>query len=164
VHVPDGILPLWLLVIMFVVSIVFLGISVKMVNRRFDDRLAPYMGVLAAVIFAAQMVNFPVPPFSSGHLVGSTLLSVMLGPWASMIIIGLVLFVQALYGDGGLIAYGLNFFNMGIVGSFVGWGLSFLLFKGLQRVMDSKRAVLLCGRDLSFHIGLGAPYCPWLWY
>ena len=71
------------------------------------------MGVLAAVVFAAQLVNFPVPP-SSGHLVGSTLLAVMLGPWCGMLIIGMVLFVQALYGDGGILTYGLNFFNMGI--------------------------------------------------
>ena len=89
-HVPDGIVPLWLLAILFGVSILFLGASVKIVNRKFDERVVPYMGVLAAVIFAAQLVNYPIPP-SSGHLVGSTLLAIMVGPWAGMLIIGMVL-------------------------------------------------------------------------
>jgi cobalt/nickel transport system permease protein len=141
-HVPDGVLPIWLLVIFYIISGLFLVVSVKRINKKFDDRLVPYMGVLAAVIFAAQFVNFPVPP-SSGHLVGSTLLAVMLGPWAGMLIIGMVLFVQALYGDGGLLTYGLNFFNMGIFSCFVGWALSLLIFKGLKRFTDERKSVLV---------------------
>jgi cobalt/nickel transport system permease protein len=141
-HVPDGVLPIWLLAILYVVSGAMLIISVKMINKKFDDRLVPYMGVLAAVIFAAQFVNFPVPP-SSGHLVGSTLLAVMLGPWAGMLIIGMVLFVQALYGDGGILTYGLNFFNMGVFSCLVGWGLSLLIFKGVKRYTDDKKSVLI---------------------
>jgi len=141
-HVPDGVLPVWLLVIMYLMSGLMLVISVKRINKKFDDRLVPYMGVLAAVIFAAQLVNFPVPP-SSGHLVGSTLLAVMLGPWAGMLIIGMVLFVQALYGDGGILTYGLNFFNMGIFSCLVGWILALLIFKGLKRFADEKKSVLI---------------------
>jgi cobalt/nickel transport system permease protein len=141
-HVPDGVLPVWLLVIFYIISGLMLVLSVKKINKKFDDKLVPYMGVLAAVIFAAQFVNFQVPP-SSGHLVGSTLLAVMLGPWAGMLIIGMVLFVQALYGDGGLLTYGLNLFNMGIFSCFVGWALSLLIFKGLKRLTDEKKSVLV---------------------
>jgi cobalt/nickel transport system permease protein len=141
-HVPDGIIPIWLLAILFVVSGVMLYISVKQVNKKFDEKLVPYMGVLAAVIFAAQLVNFPVPP-ASGHLVGSTLLAVMLGPWGGMLIIGMVLFVQALYGDGGLLTYGLNFFNMGVFSCLVGWALSLVMFKGIKRITDEKKSVLV---------------------
>ena len=148
-HVPDGILPLWLQALMFGISIIFLGISVKMVNRKFDERMVPYMGVLAAVIFAAQLINFPIPP-TSGHLVGSTLLAVMLGPWAGMLIIALVLFVQALYGDGGLLTFGLNFFNMGIVGCFAGWSIALLLFKGMKRLINEKRAVVFATAIAAF--------------
>jgi len=140
-HVPDGVLPIWLLVILYFLSGLMLVVSVKMINKKYDNRLVPYMGVLAAVIFAAQLVNFPVPP-SSGHLVGSTLLAVMLGPWGGMLIIGMVLFVQALYGDGGLLTYGLNFFNMGVFSCLLGWALSLLLFKGLKRFTDEKKSVL----------------------
>ncbi len=148
-HVPDGVFPLWLQILMYVIAGAMLIISVKMINRKFDDRLVPYMGVLAAVIFAAQLVNFPVPP-SSGHLVGSTLLSVMLGPWGGMLIIGMVLFVQALSGDGGLLTYGINFFNMGIFSCLVGWTLALILFKGMKRVMDEKKAVLVATSIASF--------------
>ncbi|MGY5870726.1 MAG: energy-coupling factor ABC transporter permease [Candidatus Thorarchaeota archaeon] len=146
---PDGILPIWLLAIMYVISGLMLYISVKRINKKFDNKLVPYMGVLAAVIFAAQLVNFPVPP-SSGHLVGSTLLAVMLGPWGGMLIIGMVLFVQALYGDGGLLTYGLNFFNMGVFSCLLGWALALVLFKGLKRITDEKKSVLVSTSITSF--------------
>ena len=141
-HVPDGVLPFWVYVLFLFISLPILGFAVYKVNKRFDDRLTPYMGVLAAVIFAAQFVNFPVPP-ASGHLVGTTLLAVMLGPWAAMVIMALVLFVQALYGDGGLFAFGLNFFNMGFLSAVLGWGIAYILFKGLTRFRDEKVSVLV---------------------
>nr|KXH75222.1 MAG: hypothetical protein AM325_04565 [Candidatus Thorarchaeota archaeon SMTZ1-45] len=141
-HVPDGVLPFWVYILFIAISLPMLGFAIRNVNKRFDDRLTPYMGVLAAVIFAAQFVNFPVPP-SSGHLVGTTLLAVLLGPWAAMVIMALVLFVQALYGDGGLLAFGLNFFNMGILGAIFGWGIAMVIFKGLARFQDEKISVLV---------------------
>ena len=140
-HVPDGYLPLWLLGLMYLVSGLALFVAVRKINNTFDEKIVPYMGVLAAVIFAAQFVNFPVGPFS-GHLVGSTLLAVMVGPYAGLLIMALVLFVQALYGDGGILSYGLNVFNMGVFSSFFGWALALVLFKGFKKVVDEKHAVL----------------------
>jgi cobalt/nickel transport system permease protein len=136
---------------MYGISGIMLYISVRMINKKFDHKMVPYMGVLAAVIFAAQLVNFPVPP-SSGHLVGSTLLAVMLGPWAGMLIIAMVLFVQALMGDGGLLTFGVNFFNMGVFSSFVGWALALVFFKGLKRVTDEKKSVLVATSIASFFV------------
>jgi len=156
-HVPDGVLPFWVYILFLIISLPVLGFAVRNVNRRFDDRLTPYMGVLAAVIFAAQFVNFPVPP-ASGHLVGTTLLAVMLGPWAAMVIMALVLFVQALYGDGGLIAFGLNFFNMGILGAIFGWGIALVLFKGLTRIQDEKISVLIATAIAAFVTTLGTAF------
>jgi len=150
-HVPDGVLPLWLLAVMYGISGIMLYVSVRMINKKFDDKIVPYMGVLAAVIFAAQLVNFPVPP-SSGHLVGSTLLAVMLGPWAGMLIIGMVLFIQALMGDGGLLTFGLNFFNMGVFSSLFGWAFALVLFKGIKRVTDEKKSVLVAAAIASFFV------------
>ncbi len=149
-HVPDGVIPLALQIIMWIVSDVFLILSVKRLNKKFDERTVPYIGVLAAVIFAAQFVNFPVPP-SSGHLVGSTLVAVMLGPWAGILVIALVLFVQALYGDGGMLTYGLNLFNMGVFSCIVGWLLSLVFFKALKKKMNEKTA-LLVGTSLASYI------------
>jgi len=156
-HVPDGVLPFLVYVLFLVISFPILGFAVYKVNRRFDDRLTPYMGVLAAVIFAAQFVNFPVPP-ASGHLVGTTLLAVMLGPWAAMVIMALVLFVQALYGDGGLLAFGLNFFNMGFLGAIIGWGIAYVLFKGLTRFQDEKISVLIATAIAAFVTTLGTAF------
>jgi len=141
-HVPDGVIPLYLQLLMFTLTIISLAIAVMRVNKRLNERVVPYIGVLAAVIFAAQFVNFPVPP-SSGHLVGSTMVAVMLGPWAGMLVIALVLFVQALYGDGGMLTYGLNFFNMGTFSCLVGWFFALVLFKVLKRKTSERNAVLI---------------------
>jgi cobalt/nickel transport system permease protein len=133
-------------------------ISYRKVKSRFDDRLVPFMGVLAAVIFAAQLVNFPVPPFSSGHLVGSTLLAMMVGPYVALMIMALVLFVQALYGDGGILTYGLNLFNMGIFSVFLGYGLALLVFKGLRRFVTKERATLVAAGVASFLVTVAAAF------
>jgi len=157
-HVPDGIIPLWLQMLLLGVSITMMIYSYRKIKSRFDERLVPFMGVLAAVIFAAQLVNFPVPPFSSGHLVGSTLLAMMVGPYVALMIMALVLFVQALYGDGGILTYGLNLFNMGIFSVFLGYGLAFLFFKGLQRFTNRERATLLSAGAASFMVTVAAAF------
>ncbi|MFX1369050.1 MAG: energy-coupling factor ABC transporter permease, partial [Promethearchaeota archaeon] len=157
-HVPDGIIPLWLLMLLLVASGTAFALSLRVVKNRFDDRLVPYMGVLAAVIFAAQLVNFPVPPFSSGHLVGSTLLAVMVGPFVASLIMALVLFVQALYGDGGILTFGLNYFNMGVFSVFLGYGLALLLFKGGQRVTGKRSATLASAAIASFSVTVLAAF------
>ncbi|MDH4212925.1 MAG: energy-coupling factor ABC transporter permease [Candidatus Thorarchaeota archaeon] len=157
-HVPDGIIPLWLQVLLLVVSGTVMVISYRKIRARFDDRFIPFIGVLAAVIFAAQLVNFPVPPFSSGHLVGSTLLAVMVGPWAGMLIIGLVLFVQVLYGDGGILTYGLNLFNMGAFSVFLGYGIALLLFKFLRGKTTSDRAVFFSAGFAAFIVTTSAAF------
>ncbi|MFX0108798.1 MAG: energy-coupling factor ABC transporter permease [Candidatus Hodarchaeota archaeon] len=157
-HVPDGIIPLWLQILLFAVSGIIIAVSLRVVNKRFDEKLIPYMGVLAAVIFAAQLVNFPVPPFTSGHLVGSTLLAVMVGPWAALIIMALVLFVQALYGDGGILTYGLNLFNMGVFSVFLGYALSLLFFKGASRAMKKSSSTLVSAAVASFIVTVSAAF------
>ncbi|MFW9793903.1 MAG: energy-coupling factor ABC transporter permease [Candidatus Thorarchaeota archaeon] len=157
-HVPDGIVPLWLQILLLVVSTTMMVISYRKVKSRFDERLVPFMGVLAAVIFAAQLVNFPVPPFSSGHLVGSTLLAMMVGPYVALMIMALVLFVQALYGDGGILTYGLNLFNMGIFSVFLGYGLALLFFKSFQRFVNKERAALISAGVASFLVTISAAF------
>ena len=158
VHVPDGILPLWLQILLLAVSSAVMVISYRKVKTRFDDRLVPFMGVLAAVIFAAQLVNFPIPPFSSGHLVGSTLLAMMVGPYVAMMIMALVLFVQALYGDGGILTYGANLFNMGVFSVLLGYGLALVIFKGLGRLITRERATLVSAGVASFMVTIASAF------
>ncbi len=116
--------------------------SIRMVKNQFDESVVPTIGVLAAVVFAAQFVNFSVYP-SSGHLVGSTLVAAIVGPWAGILIIAVVLLVQALYGDGGLMTYSLNFFNMATVACLFGWVLTAFLFRMTRaRLGDNTAAVV----------------------
>lgn len=94
-----------------------LGGAARSLRARADDRLAPLMGVLGAFVFAVQMVNFAIPGTgSSGHLGGGLLLAILLGPSAALVVMASVLAVQALFfADGGLLAYGANLVNLGVV-------------------------------------------------
>jgi len=98
------------------------GYAVRVANKKLGEKHVPLMGVLAAFIFAAQMLNFPIAGGTSGHLIGAALAAILLGPWASVLIMSCVLIAQCLiFQDGGLLALGANTFNMGIVASFSGY-------------------------------------------
>lgn len=123
-HAPDGFLAVPVAAVMWVLTIVVLGYSVARANRTLDDRAVPLMGVTAAFIFAAQMVNFPVAGGTSGHLLGGVLAAVLLGPWVGSLVMATVIAVQALvFQDGGLLVLGANIFNMGIVGTLGGYAI-----------------------------------------
>ena len=124
-HIPDGLLDPVTTVVLWIVTIVVMILSFKKIGKMFDEedseKLVPYIGVLAATIFAFQFVNFPVPGGTSGHLVGGTLVGVILGPWAAVIVIFMILVIQSLFGDGGITAIGANTFNMGVIGGIFGF-------------------------------------------
>jgi cobalt/nickel transport system permease protein len=98
------------------------SISVARANRELEDKKIPLMGVTAAFVFAAQMLNFPVAGGTSGHFVGAAFIAILLGPWAALLVITSIALVQCLlFQDGGITALGANIFNMGIIGSFIGY-------------------------------------------
>jgi cobalt/nickel transport system permease protein len=100
------------------------------------------MGILAAFVFAAQMINFPVAGGTSGHLLGGALVAILLGPWAAVLVMTCVIAVQCvLFQDGGLLALGFNVLNMGIMTAFVGYGAYLVV----RRVMGNTRASQLVG-------------------
>lgn len=116
-HIPDGFLSVVVSLILWAVALAALGYALKRVNQDLGERHAPLMGVLAAAIFAGQMLNFTVAGGTSGHLLGATLATVLLGPWAATLVMICVVSVQALiFQDGGLLALGANIFNMAVVG------------------------------------------------
>lgn len=103
-------------------------------RRDLDDRLAPMAGLVAAFIFAVQMLNFPVLPGVSGHLLGGALAAMLVGPWVGALCVAIVLIVQALvFADGGVSAIGLNITNMALIGTFLTYGVLALLLKVLPR-------------------------------
>lgn len=123
-HTPDGFLTPAVSIVMWIAVALAIAVAVRNTNRTLDDRAVPLMGVTAAFIFAAQMVNFPIFPGTSGHLLGGVLAAILLGPWAGSLVMASVVAVQGLlFQDGGLLVMGANIFNMGIVGTLGGYAL-----------------------------------------
>ena len=123
-HIPDGFLSVVISVVCWAITIVTLGLAISKTNKALGERQVPLMGVMAAFIFAAQMINFPVAGGTSGHLLGGALASIVLGPWAGMLVMTAVVAVQALlFQDGGLLVMGANILNMGLVTAAIGYGL-----------------------------------------
>lgn len=123
-HIPDGFLSLPISLLTWVVAIALIALALNKVQADYKERAVPLMGVCAAFIFAAQMINFPIPGGTSGHLLGGTLAGVLLGPWAGTLVMSVVFIVQAfLFQDGGITVLGANIFNMGLIGTFGGYYL-----------------------------------------
>ncbi len=121
-HIPDGFLttPLWLS--LDVVSVPVVGWFGRRAQAGTDESKAPLLGLMGAFVFAAQMINFPVGPGTSGHLLGAALLAFTLGPAAAVVVMTAVLALQALiFQDGGLLALGANVFNMAVCGVLAGY-------------------------------------------
>ena len=134
-HIPDGFIDGPTSLAAGCIAIAGVAWCVKKTSETLDDREIPVVGLAAAFIFAAQMLNFPVANGTSGHLLGGVLAAVLVGPWAGALAVTVVLVVQALlFADGGLSALGLNVINMALAGSFVGYGV----FSVLRRVFGSR--------------------------
>ena len=122
-HIPDGFLSLIVSLISWAITIIVLSVAVKR-TEVLDEKQVPLMGIMAAFIFAAQMINFPVAGGTSGHLLGGALAAIMLGPWAGMLVMTAVIGVQGLLlQDGGLLVMGANILNMGLLTTAIGFGL-----------------------------------------
>ncbi len=140
-HLPDGFLDARTALLSTGAAVAGVGIALRQVRATLQSRQMPLLGLAAAFVFAAQMLNFPVLGGTSGHLIGGVLTAVLLGPSAAVIVIACVLIVQCLmFSDGGLLSLGANVFNMGIV-SVCGGYLIFRLVKKAIR-MDEHRATV----------------------
>lgn len=143
-HIPDGFIDPKTAVAAAVLSAGGVGFALRRVRRELPPRKVPLLGLAAAFLFAAQMVNFPVAGGTSGHLVGGTLVAALLGPSAAIVVVTTVLIVQCfLFQDGGLIALGANIFNMAIVNSVAGY----LIYRMLRRWLAGPRG---CVTALAF--------------
>lgn len=136
-HIPDGFINLPTSAGFGAAAAGGVWYSIRQAARLLDDRRVPLAGLVAAFVFAAQMVNFPVVSGTSGHLLGGVLAAVLVGPWLGALVITVVLVVQGVFfADGGLTALGLNVFNMAIVGALGGY----LLYRGLLALLPKTRA------------------------
>ena len=133
-HIPDGFLTNRIAVSLDVISTAGILYTARRAKVDLSGRIVPVMGVLAAFVFAAQMLNFPVLGGTSGHLIGGALLAILLGPMTGFLTIATVIIAQALFlQDGGLVALGANVFNIGAVTSFSGYAIFKLLNGGSSR-------------------------------
>jgi cobalt/nickel transport system permease protein len=125
------------------IVIVYAFIRVK---RDMDERKVPLMGVVAAAIFAGQMLNFPVAAGTSGHLLGAALAMILLGPWAAVLVMTIVAGAQALlFADGGIVALGANLLNMAVIGVFV----SYTVYRAVQRLSRGAKWGIFVGGFLA---------------
>lgn len=142
-HIPDGFLNVATAATTYAASAGGIGYAVRAANKHLKEKQVPLMGILAAFIFAAQMLNFPVAGGTSGHLIGAALAAILLGPWAAVLIMSCVLIAQSLiFQDGGLLALGANIFNMGIVATFSAY---FLYRLSVSLLGESKRSRFIGG-------------------
>ena len=123
-HIPDGFLDAKTAIASGVFSATGLGAALRHAGQHLKPKKIPLIGLAAAFIFVAQMLNFPVASGTSGHLLGATFAAVLLGPSASVIVMSSVLIVQSLiFADGGILALGANVFNMAIIAPLSGYGV-----------------------------------------
>jgi cobalt/nickel transport system permease protein len=134
-HIPDGFLSLLVAIVFWIISAIVIGIALRKTKHTLGERQVPLMGVLAAAIFAGQMLNFTVAGGTSGHLLGAAIAAILLGPWPAVLVMTSVVSIQALlFQDGGLLSLGANLFNMAIVGVFV----SSAVYTGLRKLLQKQ--------------------------
>jgi len=130
-HIPDGFLSVPVSIFFWLITILVVGYALKRVGVDLGERQVPLMGVLAAAIFAGQMLNFAVAGGTSGHLIGAAIATILLGPWAAMLVLTCVVSIQALiFQDGGLLVLGANIFNMAIIAVTV----SYMVYRSVQKL------------------------------
>jgi cobalt/nickel transport system permease protein len=149
-HIANGIVDAPVSAIFAVFAMAALAFCVRRARSDLDDRLAPMAGLVAAFIFAVQMLNFQVLPGVSGHLLGGTLAVILVGPWVGALCVSTVLMVQCLlFADGGLTALGLNITNMALLGTAAGYLLVVALLKVLPRTPGGLAATALIASIVS---------------
>jgi cobalt/nickel transport system permease protein len=139
-HIPDGFLAPEVAAACAVPAIAAVGYGLRRASRELDERRVPLLGVTAAFVFAAQMLNFPVAGGTSGHFLGAALAAILLGPWMACVVMSVVLVTQSfVFADGGVTALGANMLNMGVVGALLVGGL----MVAARAVLPRHRAVTL---------------------
>jgi cobalt/nickel transport system permease protein len=121
-HLSDGLLNAPTSLLFVAVAVAGVGVALAKARGDLDDKTAPMAGLVAAFVFATQMLNFPVLPGVSGHLLGGALAAILVGPWVGALCVTIVLVVQSLFfADGGVTALGANITNMALIGTAVGY-------------------------------------------
>ena len=142
-HMSDGIVNAPVSLLFVGIAALALGLCVYRARTELDERTVPLAGLVAAFIFAVQMVNFPILPGVSGHLLGGALAAILVGPFTGALCVAVVLIVQALlFADGGVTALGTNIVNMSVIGVTAGYLTAVLLYRLLRRKTEVSVGIL----------------------
>ncbi len=154
-HILDGLLSPEVCVVTGVVSVGALGYSIHRLKDSLADRIVPMTGMMSALIFAGQMVKFPLIG-TSGHLIGGVLAATVLGPWAGCVALTLVLVVQCfLFADGGISAVGANMLHMAVIGSWGGYAIE----DAIRRLCRNKQTGTIIGAVVASWVTVMAAAC-----
>ncbi|MDR1775091.1 MAG: energy-coupling factor ABC transporter permease [Actinomycetes bacterium] len=149
-HIPDGMLSTPVAVVADVGAVAALTYSVRWIRTKLSDKKLVLMAVLGALIFALQMLNFPVAGGTSGHFGGGTLAAITCGFWPASVVMSAVLGIQALvFSDGGILAFGANVLNMGIIAPAVGW----LIWRAATRIGGQSKTARIIGAGIAAWAG-----------
>lgn len=161
-HVPDGVVDAPVSLAAGAVAVAGVALAIRGSRRELDDRTAPMAGLVAAFVFSAQMINFPILGISSGHLLGGVLAAVLVGPWTGALCVAVVLLVQGfLFADGGLTALGVNVTDMALVTVLVGYAV----FRGLVRLLPRSRRSVVAASFVGALVSVPAAAAVFLvWY
>jgi cobalt/nickel transport system permease protein len=156
-HIPDGFLSAEVAAACAVPAAGAVGYGLRRASRELDERRVPLLGVTAAFVFAAQMLNFPVAGGTSGHFLGAALAAILLGPWLACVVMSVVLVTQSfVFADGGVTALGANVLNMGVIGALLVGGLMVAARAALPRTRGAFLAVSAIGAWLAVMAGAAA--------
>jgi cobalt/nickel transport system permease protein len=156
-HIPDGFLSGGVALACGALAIAAVAYALRIADVELDDARVPLLGVLAAFIFAAQMLNFPIAGGTSGHFLGATLAAVLLGPWLACLVMAVVIAVQAFaFADGGVSALGANVLNMGVLGALLAGLLVALAMRALPETRTAFLAVAGLVSWLAVMVGAAA--------
>jgi len=158
-HIPEVYLSLPVALVCWIITALTLSVAIRRTNQSLGERQIPLMGIMAAFIFAAQMINFPTGVGVSGHLLGGVLAAILLGPWSAMLVMTAVIAVQGLlFQDGGLTSMGANILNMGLLTAAIGYGfyraalgrgrMTKLIFAGLAAWLSVEAGALATSLEL----------------
>ncbi len=140
-HIPDGYLSPQTCAVGFVAALPVWTVAARRVQRVVKNRHVPTLAVLSAVSFLVMMFNVPIPDGTTAHAIGATVIAILLGPWAAVLAVSVALAFQALlFGDGGVLAYGVNCVNMAIIAPFVGLAV-YRLLAGRSELTGTRRPI-----------------------
>ncbi len=155
-HIPDNYLSPSTCAVLGAVMLPVWGRAVKKVKEEVSKRKMPILGVCAAVSFLLMMFNVPVPGGTTAHAVGGVLIAILIGPYAACISVTIALLIQALFfGDGGILAFGANCFNMAFVMPFVGY----YIYKFINNKVKSEKGEYIAAFVAGYVGILAAAFC-----